>query len=256
MHVLIACGAPPHTRVPQIIKVVKAIISTIVSALDSLLSWVQELIQQAIFKAIPEIKLLFRKLDFSEITKFFTDTKDKVRQKIVDFLNTMKEELGINKLYYVPAIDEYLRAHVWAEPSRKFITQQATVSGAPVLSFACDPGFYPVVGALESSRRRVCTIVLAGASVCVSASWFTHPFTNVTPSPPSRTPLLSFTQSTPSFTATFARRRTTGGTFASRARRAAPRRTSAVSHLLLLSPAASLHRLCRRKWRCLRPRSR
>lgn len=125
----------------------EAIIKAIVSALDIFLDWVVGLIKEAIFKAIPEIQSLFRVLDFSAVTNFFKSIKDGVRLKLVDFANTMKAELGINKLYTVPELDAYLRANVWADPSRKFITQDAKVSGSPVLTFTCEPGFYPVVGA-------------------------------------------------------------------------------------------------------------
>lgn len=118
------------------------------SAVGAAFDVVAKLIEEIIFAAVPELRSIVRVLDFSQVSNFIENQFDAIRGKFKDLVKVIAEEIALDKLNVMNDLDAHLRQKVWTNADGARASLKSTVSGPPILTFACDPGYYPVVNYL------------------------------------------------------------------------------------------------------------
>ena len=121
------------------------VINAVFSVFDGALDFVVNIITAAIFDAVPELKSLFRALDFQQleiITGLFGD----LRNQLLGVMDSLKDQLSLERLNPGREVSAHLRAYVLNTPPTKLTDAVSSSSRDILVTFKCNVGYYPVVG--------------------------------------------------------------------------------------------------------------
>ena len=122
------------------------VIDAVFSVFDGALDYVINIITSSIFEAIPKLKELFRGLDFGGLDEFLMGPFQELRGNVTRSIDTISNELGLQRLNAVREVNAYWQANVLSTAHTKKTDFLATSSQDILIDFTCAPGYYPVVG--------------------------------------------------------------------------------------------------------------